>query len=241
MNRAPNKTKYQAYGLSSIGQCRPRNEDSFRCDTHYGTWLVADGVGGNTCGDIASKLVTDELPRLLKTGLSYRHAIACIHKKIKLSSSQGIGAPGMATTLVLAQTRDSAIDICWVGDSRAYLVSDSSMQQLTKDHSLYQRFIDLDFAAENQALMRNMKNILTQCVGSQMSEIYPDQTTVKLKPGDKLLLCSDGLYNELEPTELTKIIVSSMSLEKAVTELIDAANNNGGLDNITAILIEKDN
>jgi protein phosphatase len=74
-----------------------------------------------------------------------------------------------------------------------------------------------------------------------MSEIYPDQTTVKLKPGDKLLLCSDGLYNELEPTELTKIIVSSMSLEKAVTELIDAANNNGGLDNITAILIEKDN
>jgi len=228
-----------AYGLSSVGKVRERNEDTYFCDSQLGIWLVADGVGGNACGDVASRLAAEEIPQLISSGMSHCNAVQQIHKSIRLAPSNGIGIAGMATTLVLAQQIDDNIDICSVGDSRAYLFSKNKLIQLTKDHSLFQRFVDIDTSIKEEIRFGRLKHVLTQCIGSSKVEtLHPDEVSIKLVHGEKLLLCSDGLYNDVSHSQMEHAIDQSSSPKHAVEQLINLANENAGSDNITAVLID---
>lgn len=228
-----------AYGSSSQGKVREQNEDNYVCNSRLGIWLVADGVGGNACGEVASKLVAEEVPKLILSGLSHFQAVEKIHELVKLAPSKGIGMPGMATTLVLAQQVKNSIYICSVGDSRAYLFSQNELTQLTKDHTLFQRFLDIDISIKEEIRFERLKNVLTQCIGaSKVETLEPDRKSIKLEHCEKLLLCSDGLYNEVTDAQMEDIIDKASTPKQAVEQLISLANSNGGSDNITAILID---
>jgi protein phosphatase len=218
---------------------RERNEDNYFCDSGSGIWLVADGVGGNANGEIASGIVADEIPKLISSGMSHCQAIGQIHETIKRAPSKGIGIAGMATTLVLAQQCGANINISSVGDSRAYLYSKKKLIQLTKDHSLFQRFADINNNVREEMLFQRLKSVLTQCIGSlKMETLYPNEVNIKLVNDEKLLLCSDGLYNEVSKNQMEQIIDDSLTPKCAVERLIELAIKNGGSDNITAVLID---
>lgn len=235
----PGKWVSTAFGATSRGRCRKTNEDSFLCHSEQGIWLVADGVGGNAGGKIASQLVCDELPALLLSGTSLRGAIAQIHARVKLAAQLNGGQLGMATTVVIARQHEDVMELCWVGDSRAYVYNEHSLKRLTRDHSLVQRLQDMGLGSLSETCAAVVKNVLTKCVGSLNIDILnAESVSIRLAASEKLLLCSDGLTNELKDSEIWHIISQAVNTETAIEQLLSAANQRGGKDNITAILID---
>ncbi|NDW21188.1 Stp1/IreP family PP2C-type Ser/Thr phosphatase [Alteromonas hispanica] len=232
---------YKAIGKTSVGMVRDHNEDSFVCDSEAGIWLVADGMGGHESGEIASEIASDEIPRLIKAGTLPSNAIQAAHEAIKSAPEKGVGVKGMGTTAVLATADRAQLTISWVGDSRAYLYSPTELIQVTKDHSFVQHLLDSGAITQEEAELHPEKNIITQCLGTESLEsVTVDEIKLQLYKDEKLLLCSDGLTGEVSDAEIFEILKATDSLETAVSTLISKANENGGSDNITVILIDAD-
>lgn len=232
---------FKAIGKTSVGMVRNHNEDNFVCDSEAGIWLVADGVGGRASGEVASEIACKDIPRLIKAGLLNSKAIQATHEAIKIAPDNGIGTKGMGTTAVLAKADHKQLTVSWVGDSRAYLYSPTELIQITKDHSFVQHLIDSGAITQEEAQLHPKKNIITQCLGTDsLGNITVDEIKLQLYKGEKLLLCSDGLTGAVSDTELFNAIKASDSLEAAASSLIAKANENGGSDNTTVILIEAD-
>lgn len=227
-----------AYGETSVGKVRVHNEDSFYCDSSLGLWLIADGVGGHKGGKIASQMLCDELPLLLANGKTITQSIETVHQMILRAPKQGKGYEGMATTLVAVRKSGNHFEIHWLGDSRAYLVSPQHISQLTKDHTLYQQMCDVGLQNGQLAARHSSQHILTRSLGGRNQHpVKLDSTSLVLQPNDKLLLCSDGLSNELSEMELFDVVSQKQSKKDIVKQLVDTANRKGGRDNITALLI----
>ena len=230
---------YKAIGKTSVGMVRDHNEDNFVCDSDSGIWLVADGMGGHESGEVASEIACEAIPRVINAGTLPSNAIQAAHEAIKSAPEKGVGVKGMGTTAVLATADKESLTISWVGDSRAYLYSTTELIQVTKDHSFVQHLLDSGAITQEEAEIHPEKNIITQCLGTESLEsVTVDEIKLQLYKDEKLLLCSDGLTGEVSDEEIFEILKATDSLETAVSTLIAKANENGGSDNITVIMID---
>lgn len=237
----------RAYGKSDVGLMRTINQDSiFVSMTPVGKlpnlFIVADGMGGHKAGDVASKTSIEEFVRYICTTNMTDPAnildagIMEINKIIVKLAESNKDYQGMGTTFVAATIVDNHVYIANVGDSRLYLIN-NDIQQITRDHSLVEEMVRLGQIAKEEARTHFKKNVITRAVGAEET-VTADIFEIETDANDKLLLCSDGLTNMVEDYEIKRIIQSSSDIESAVHILIDQANENGGKDNISAVLVE---
>ena len=236
------------YAITDIGRKRELNEDYiYTSGQPIGAlpnlFIVADGMGGHKAGDYASMHTVDRFVEVIRE-LGEEHgvqdaineAVTTANAYIYQRSRENSNLSGMGTTLVLATCIGNEAIVANIGDSRLYLVNDA-MTQITRDHSLVEEMVTLGGIDREMARNHPDKNIITRAVGVK-EKVAADFFEVDLTKGDKLLLCSDGLTNMLRDEEIYQIIQENKELEQAAKALIDAANENGGRDNIAVVLVE---
>lgn len=249
--------KFKVFGKTDVGMKRSKNEDSFGIDRQLGLFIVADGMGGHAAGEIASKMAIDVIMDYIKrtvatnepylTGFNNRYsragnrlssAIILANQLISDTATNREGWQGMGTTLVVAWMPDPNVprlSVAHVGDSRAYLLRHGALKQLTTDHSLVEEQIQRGFISKEEANLSSIKNMITKALGFR-ERVEADVSEIELEPGDKLLLCSDGLNGMLTDKQILTILKLTGNLETTCQQLISAANAKGGKDNITAII-----
>ena len=239
---------------TDTGQLRTRNEDAIASDASIGLAVLADGMGGYNAGDVASQMavltVTAELiagfNRARQSGKQVdsdwasdlvSDAVHAANIAIYQVANEQEQCEGMGTTLVLSLFVDNRVLIGHIGDSRAYVLRDDQLRQLTNDHSLLQEQIDSGLLTPEQAKLATYKNFVTKAVGvDPITDL--EINTYGVEVGDLYLLCSDGLTDMLEPYEIeTTLIEGQDDLESLANTLIRKANQRGGKDNISVILI----
>jgi PPM family protein phosphatase len=241
--------RWHAAGATHVGRVRRGNEDSFLVDADRGVFLVADGMGGHAAGEIASELAAGTVGGALMEGVdrgltadelaavmvdSFRAADAAIARHVALHpETQGMGTTVTACVLCT----DGTFRLGHIGDSRAYLLREGSLAQVTTDHTWVQREVDAGRLTPSGARRHRLSHILTRALGAEPSD-DPDLLAGHLLPGDRLLLCTDGLTGMLTDRVIAKVLPLEIRLEDRVAELIRLANERGGRDNVTAVLIE---
>ena len=233
---------------TDVGMIRSGNEDNFAVDAtgDRGLFIVADGMGGHAAGEVASEMAVQTVEREL-TGVrdlddrasadrmkeALRKANRSIHDRtITEVDKQGMGTT--ASVLLLSATRYL---IGQVGDSRVYILRDGALQQITKDHSYVQEQVDAGFLTPEQARYHPYSNVITRCVGAS-PEVEPDVYQGEVRTGDLFLVASDGLTGMVDDRRLQMLLMSRAEPERKVHSLISEANGRGGLDNITAIVVQ---
>ena len=231
---------------TDAGRVRTNNEDSILVDQERGIFLLADGMGGHNAGEVASKLAVDAAHDYLKDRISMIEsdeellraldaAIMRAHEAIKAKAASDIQLRGMGTTLVALVTKNEKAYICHAGDSRAYLLRDS-LKQLTKDHTMGEYLVEQKIMSREKVPAQQW-HTLTQAVGTG-ENLIPDKNKIGLKSGDILLLCSDGLSDLLENVEIAALLKNDKNnMNKIADSLLAEANNRGGRDNISLILV----
>ncbi len=223
---------------TDIGRVRQHNEDSLIVSPPL--YVVADGMGGHDAGEVASEIAVEALaahaPRYADAqGLG--RAVKAANRAVFRAVSEGRGKVGMGTTLTAAIVEDSSIVVAQVGDSRAYLLHAGALQRITRDHSLVADLIEQGRITEAEARYHPNRSVITRALGSD-ANMEADLYEVDASPGDRLLLCSDGLSGMIEDDRIAQILASNRDPQDAADSLIDAANEAGGHDNITAIVVD---
>jgi protein phosphatase len=221
-----------------VGNLRDNNEDSYVCDPEKELWIVADGMGGLGFGEVASAISTHTVATQVNEGHGVNQAIELAHKRIKeYADTEGMGT-NMGTTMVLLLSHGSLYNIFWVGDSRAYLFDNNQITQLTTDHSLVQSLIEQGEITPEEAKSDPRKNAVTRALGVQeLTTVRADSVSEKWQPGQKVLLCSDGLTDCVSTDDIAKILAQDGTDQSRVDRLIEAALAGGGKDNITIIVV----
>ncbi len=227
---------------------RSGNEDNFavRDWGNRGLFIVADGMGGHAAGEVASEMAVQTIERELETlkdpndhaaeeqlAEALREANRTIHDR----TITEVDKQGMGTTASVLMVWESKYLIGQVGDSRVYLLRDGELQQLTKDHSYVQEQVDAGFLTPEQARYHPYSNVITRCVGAS-PEVEPDIYQGEVRVGDLFLVASDGLTGMVDDRRLQILLMSRAAPERKVHALIAEANGRGGLDNITAIVVQ---
>jgi protein phosphatase len=231
-----------------VGMIRAGNEDSFHADasTDRGLFIVADGMGGHAAGEVASEMavqiVTRELAALHDLAADgvvpkVTQALKNANQAIFRRTIAEVDKQGMGTTLSVLLMAGSRYLIGQVGDSRVYLLRDGTLRQLTKDHSYVQEQVDAGYLTPEQARYHPYSNVITRCVGASES-VEPDIYTGDIKGGDVFLVASDGLTGMVDDRRLQQLLLSRAAPGRIVDALISEANGRGGLDNITAIVVQ---
>ncbi|MBU2887016.1 protein phosphatase 2C domain-containing protein [Gilvimarinus agarilyticus] len=223
----------ESSSLTNPGRKRSNNEDCYLSLPEQNLWMVADGMGGHEAGEVASDIVRRTLKE--QTTSSLQTAIQNAHKAVLSAAAKGIGAEGMGSTVVAMKHWGDHYEIAWVGDSRAYLYTPGQdLEALTTDHSYVQMLLESGAIEPNEAHTHPDKNIITQCLGSQeLDEVTVDTLTKSWQDNQWIILCSDGLSDELETSEMSRIIKQCTDVKSVTRELIQAALRAGGRDNIT--------
>ncbi len=225
--------------LSHPGLRRFLNEDTYYGDSELGLWLVADGMGGHACGEMASALAREAIVREVRAGNTLAEAIRTADEEIiRCSTRRGDSLP-MGTTVVAARVQGNAYEVAWVGDSRAYLWQGARLTQLSRDHSYVQDLVKQGALTSEQARAHPHRNIVTQALGvTDPAHLDVAVQSGEFRPGTQLLLCSDGLTEETDDARIAAIIARhDCSAQECVDTLIAAALDGGGSDNVTAILV----
>jgi PPM family protein phosphatase len=231
---------FKSTSKTHVGHVRACNEDSFVANEELGLWLVADGVGGNGFGDFASQVVSQTVERKLRLGSTLKASIVDAHKAIIKLGENKPDVRGMASTVVAAQFKGERFVICWVGDSRAYLISETEIEPLTADHNQAQYLFEQGEITANEVRTHPAQRILMHAVGVDDEHWLVDQVEGKLFAGETLLLCSDGLTGELADDEIFASFKKEHDLECIANNLIEKALGRGGSDNITVTLVSLD-
>jgi len=241
--------KINAFGKTDVGLMRTINQDSIFVSTQPigklpNLFIVADGMGGHKAGDVASR---EAIERFVKYACTTHMSdpanildagIISVNKDIFDMANSNRDYSGMGTTFVAASLVENHVYIANVGDSRLYLIG-RDIRQITRDHSLVEDMVRMGVLEREEARTHYKKNVITKAIGvADDKTSTPDIFEIEVENGDKLLLCSDGLTNMVEDYDIKKIVKDNDSIEDAVRELIKQANENGGKDNISAILIE---
>lgn len=226
---------------TDVGKVREHNEDCYRVNTALGLYVIADGMGGHASGEVASAIAVDTIEKQLVSGNNLVTAIEQAHVEILNGVDSGVGKPGMGTTIVAIQLVENDYTLAWVGDSRAYLWDDEIIQ-LSKDHSLVQMLVDSGQISKAEARKHPRKNIIYQNLGAKEAEkLHVSQKPGSLYKDQKLILCSDGLSDELDDEAIGEIVKHGVAQgsdeSEIVARLIDAALASGGSDNVSVILI----
>lgn len=235
--------RYQAAAVSDRGRKRPSNEDAFGYSVEHGVYLVCDGMGGAAAGEIASSLAVDEVMRIL-TGRSaaepvdeaIHQAVAAANEAIYSRSENNPRLNGMGTTLVSVVVDERRVRIVNIGDSRCYRMRDQHLEQISEDHSLVDEQVRLGRMTAAEALRSPLRNVITRALGTQ-SKVTPDLFDLEVKPGDLFLLCSDGLTRELTDGNIEELLCAGGDVHQMCASLVEAANNAGGGDNITSLIV----
>lgn len=233
---------------TDIGMIRAGNEDNYYADAnHYrGLFIVADGMGGHAAGEVASEMavqiVSGELASLreLKGEESATRVAASLraaNRSIFQRTMQEVDKQGMGTTASVLLLAEDRYLIGQVGDSRIYLLRDGALRQITKDHSYVQEQVDAGFLTPEQARYHPYSNVITRCVGAGEA-VEPDVYAGAVRAADVFLVASDGLTGMVDDRRLQQLLVSKAGPGRIVDSLIAEANGRGGLDNITAIIVQ---
>jgi serine/threonine protein phosphatase PrpC len=252
-----------AFGLTDIGRRRLSNEDSFLVDNELGLYVVADGMGGHNAGEVASGEAVDALHSMVRqqenalraldslpksqvdgdpTSTSLRQIQRLVESAVQAATYMvfGLGQAnperkGMGTTLSVLLLRSEYAITAQVGDSRIYMMRSGCAEQMTEDHTLVAWQLKRGLITAEQARNSKQKNVITRAVGSR-EYVEVDTRLAVVQPGDRFLLCSDGLHSYLRDEEIAGL--GSGSPQQAVERAVELANQRGGRDNITAIVVE---
>lgn len=228
----------QSAAGTHVGRVRDHNEDNHAARPDLGLWVIADGMGGHLAGEVASRILVDELARFIAKGESLKNAVAATHHAVLAAVASGEGQSGMGSTVVALQIKDAHYQIAWVGDSRAYLAGKTSLRQLTCDHSFVQQLIDAGAISESEASQHPDRNVVTQAIGTiGMTDVKVDVVEGQLHQGEQILLCSDGLTGEVSDQTIREILSAPGDDASKVEALIAAALDHGGSDNVTVLLV----
>ena len=237
----------KSFSVTDIGRKRKLNQDFvYSSDEPVGNlpnvYIVADGMGGHQAGDYASKCTVETMVREIR-GCFEKSPIRILSKAIRIANDQvrkkareDESLLGMGTTVVAATCLGKYLQVANVGDSRLYIINDE-VRQITRDHSLVEEMVRMGGIDREAARNHPDKNIITRAIGAR-DTIEIDFFHEELKSGDIVLMCSDGLTNMLEDEEIGRILRSQGTIEEKAEELIEAANQNGGRDNIAVIVID---
>jgi protein phosphatase len=246
-----------AFGLTDVGRKRRHNEDAYLLDAERGLFVVADGMGGHAAGEVASRITVESIQeyiaateeehetswpfgfnsRVSLEGNRLTTAIEKANEKVMRAVQNRPELKGMGTTVVAALFDADRATLVHVGDSRAYLFRDGELRRLTDDHSWVQEQVNAGILSEDEAKGHPLKNVVTRALGGA-AHVSVDLIEVPVRSLDRFLLCSDGLTGMLPDEDLFAHLKPEDGLEKTVRQLIDTANDRGGVDNITAILVE---
>lgn len=253
-----NKTiHYRVFGATDKGKVRPANEDAFLIKKEEGFFAVADGMGGHSGGDVASKMAVDSGQKAVRElfaphqeedtwpdqspQISDEERMRQILQKAgKVLSEKNVAKEGrqkMGTTFVCLKMQGHKVYVANTGDSRCYLIRNGNIQQLTMDHSMAEEMIQSGSAHVGDKNLKQIKNYITSCLGTK-SDMEIDVIVSLPKIHDCYLLCSDGLTKMLSDEKICHIVFSEKNIQKACDQLILMANEMGGKDNITVVLIE---
>lgn len=238
----------KTFSVTDIGRKRKMNQDYvYTSEQPVGPlpnlFLVADGMGGHNAGDYASRLAVESILENIADSSetdpmrNFDHAIQYANARIRKLASESAELEGMGTTVVAAVCEGKRLYVANVGDSRLYVVNRFGIRQITKDHSWVEEMVRIGEIEREEARNHPDKNIITRAVGAD-DTVKTDFFTVQLEEGDEVLMCTDGLTNMLEDEEIRMIVDGARDIVEKAQELVRAANENGGRDNISVILIE---
>lgn len=229
---------------TDVGRMRKNNEDSYLSSKPVAA--VADGMGGHSAGEVASAIAIEELAALGRRGPwanetdatdDLKQAILRANRRIREMAASDRKLNGMGTTLVALLEDGDMVHVANVGDSRGYLLRQGELSQVTVDHSLVQELVDDGRLSPEDAERHPQRSVITRALGID-PEVEFDLFTYKLLVGDRLLLCSDGLSDVVEPAQIRKVLLRVRSAQRAARELVTVANDQGGPDNITVIVVD---
>ena len=237
--------------MTHKGMVRTNNEDNYRTITGVDgvpqIFIIADGMGGHNAGEVASVVAVDSVADFLGNPEIWQNtendtfdfiveAMNNANKQVVSAAKEDEKMAGMGTTMIVSILIDNKLYIGHVGDSRLYLTRGSNIRQVTCDHSLVEALVKEGSITKEDAKKHPSKNIITRVIGTNESP-NADTIVVDSEPGDVFLMCTDGLTNKLEDDEINNVMVEYENLNEACNKLIDLANDRGGEDNITVILI----
>lgn len=239
----------KTFSITDIGRKRKANQDYvYTSGEAVGNlpnlFIVADGMGGHNAGDYASKLAVETMVSEIEHSFEqkpvkiFTKAIATANEMIRQKASETPDMEGMGTTVVAATCLGRHLQIANVGDSRLYVVG-GQIRQVTRDHSLVEEMVRVGTISQDEARIHPDKNIITRAVGVSET-VEADYFSVDLAAGDLVLMCTDGLTNMLEDEEIRVILSGAGDIAEKAQALVEAANANGGRDNISVVLIEQE-
>jgi protein phosphatase len=232
--------------LTDIGKVREINQDSFAVDEGQGLYIVADGMGGHAAGEKASQTAVQIIAERLGSSVAaasngqlldaLQTAIQDANREIINASMEDASMRGMGTTATVLVAKANQLYVGHVGDSRAYLIRNRRIDQITEDHSIVAQLVRARAITPQEAARHPYRNVITRCLGMQV-EVEADTQQRELKPGDRLLICSDGLSGLVSDDEMLQMVLSSDDPQKTCVDLVNLALERGGSDNITVVLI----
>lgn len=232
--------RWSCAGRSDRGARRKINEDSILLRTDAGIWLVADGMGGHEAGDVASRMVADAVASVRVEGkLSQvveriEDALVSVNVELREQAARAFGGRTMGSTVVGMAANDRLGVCLWAGDSRLYRLRDGRLDQVSRDHSEVQELLDHGLLKPEEAANHPHSNVITRAVGGA-PDLHLDVTLFDILPGDTYVLCSDGLYNELEAWEISQAIDADVA--GSADRLLQAALARGARDNVSLVLV----
>ena len=219
--------------LTHVGLRRELNEDTYYGDSDLGLWLVADGMGGHEYGEVASALAREAIVREVRGGMPLAQAIRTADEEIIRASKQRNDALPMGTTVVAVRVSGNRFEVAWVGDGQ--------LAQLSQDHSYVQELISQGAISVEQARSHPHRNVVTQALGvTDPQNLNVETMSGELRPGMQLLLCSDGLTEEVDDGSISQVLSHvECSAQECVDGLVAAALDGGGSDNVTVVLVRR--
>ncbi len=248
--------RIKACGLSDVGLARTHNEDCFDIDVDHQIYIVADGMGGHSHGEVASRIAVKAIrefiqqtadqdttwpfaydTRLKRHANQLKASVRIAHDKVLRAIRQDGSLVGMGTTVVGFLIKGPVAAVAHVGDSRAYRLRGDRLDLLTQDHTWVNEQVVAGYLSEEQARAHPLKNVVTRALGGE-SEVVVDVREVEVMAGDVYILCSDGLTTMLSDEEIERRLLEPVPVEDVCRNLVRDANAKGGLDNITVVLVQ---
>ncbi|MGH8495955.1 MAG: PP2C family protein-serine/threonine phosphatase [Gammaproteobacteria bacterium] len=226
------------HGDTHPGRVHDHNEDSIGWNLDQQVWLVADGMGGHASGEVASKIVADTILEKVASQVPLAQCVLDAHQAVIDAASGKDDLDGMGSTVVSMQIRDGECDVVWVGDSRAYLWRGGRIERISRDHSFVELLREGEEMSETEVRGHPQRNVVIQTLG--MGGPTPGHEHLALQKRDWLILCSDGLNDELTDDEISYELKRSADPKEAVGHLIQAALDHGGRDNVSVVIVESE-
>jgi len=247
----------EAFGLTDVGRKRKHNEDAYALDVQEGLFIVADGMGGHAAGEVAAKITVETIGEFIAATrqkeeatwpFKYNHALHFNSNRLAIAIEKAnervmaaVAAQpwlkGMGTTVVAGLLNEKILALAHVGDSRAYMIRDGDLSRLTDDHSWVHEQVAAGILTEDEAKSHPLKNVVTRALGGG-STVAPDLKELTFSPLDRFLFCSDGLTTMLGDEEIAEAAAGEDDPQALCRHLVDMANEKGGGDNITVVVVQ---